>query len=72
MEREEIPVTSTKHIQIFRETITPPSKDHVRPILDALLDVAHKDKVTGKIQINLVAGGVRSVNTEQIEERIAK
>jgi hypothetical protein len=72
MERKEIPVTSTNHIQIFRETITPTCKEQVRPILDALLDVAHKDKVTGKIQINLVAGGVRSVNTEQIEERIAK
>jgi hypothetical protein len=72
MEREEIPVTSTKHIQIFRETITPPSKDHVRPILDALLDVARKDKVTGKIEINLIQGGVRTLNTEQIEESVAK
>ena len=68
MEPEEINVTARKHIEIHRETITPPSREDVPNLLVALLAIARKETVTGKIQVDLVKGGVRSIQAERIEE----
>lgn len=68
MEREQIPVTSSKHIETYHETITPESRDQVLPIVTTLTALARDGKITGKIQLNLVQGGVRTIDVENVTE----
>lgn len=70
MEQGDIPVTSQKHIETYFQTITPRTQDEVPAIVDALRTIAKNDKVTGRIQLNLKQGGVRSIDVESTETRV--
>lgn len=66
-----IAVISRKHIQTYRETITPGSRDQVISLLEMLLSIARNDRVTGRIHMDLIGGGVRAIHVERVEEKPA-
>lgn len=69
---EEIPVKGRKHIETFRESIIPRTQEEVPEIMTSLLPIARKEKVTGKIELNLANGGVRSISLESTKEIVEK
>lgn len=69
---EEINVTSRRHIQTFRETITPRKGHDVVEIVKSLLEIAKTRKVNGAIVVNLHQGGVRNLVADSTEEVASK
>ena len=64
-------IISRKHIQTYRETITPGDREHILMLLDTLLSIARNDRVTGHINMVLIGGGVRAIHVERVEEQTA-
>jgi hypothetical protein len=65
---EDINVTARKHIQTYRETITPVTQEEVTALIEKLRALAKRQRVTGTISLVLSQGGVRNVIVENIEE----
>jgi len=72
MLEEEIPVTVSKKIETYRQTITPRSPDEVLAIVSALAGVARQKNVTGTITINVAQGGVRTIDVENCDETLIR
>ncbi len=66
-----IAVISRRQTLTSRETITPASRDQVQELLAALISMARVEKITGRIHIDLLTGGVRAIHVERVEEKQA-
>jgi hypothetical protein len=66
MQEEEIPVTKEEQFVTYRQVVTPEMRETIPEILTSLHSIFAADRMTGKITVNYMQGGVPNILTEQI------
>lgn len=68
MDSNEINVTKTEQVAIYRQTIVPESQDKtvIEETIASTYRALSEGKATAKIMVSMTMGGVRNITTEQV------